>query len=254
MKRFLVLLTFLLTGSFPAFAAPTVQVDRSVVIHGVIAKGNVLPLGEQLLAWSRTQPKRPVDVIIDSPGGDVVTGFLFVNQLEAVRQRGTPVRCFVPTIAASMAFQILLHCDERYTLDHAWLLWHGVRVFANGLVITEEAAAQLQTELARLNGTILQELRNTLGRDLSAAVIQYHFQAETLHVGRDLATLAPRFVTSLRSIPGLYDALKSSPRSEEPSMFGDTFAPGQIVHIAPACDVAGGCPALAPDWQSLVAP
>jgi ATP-dependent protease ClpP protease subunit len=227
---------FAVAPSAPADGAsvPTVQANRVVAIRGVIARGNLLPLGNQLLAWSHKAPNVPVDIVIDSPGGDVGTGFLFVNQLEAVRARGTRVRCWVPTLAASMAFQILVHCDERYTLDHSWLLWHGVRVFGTGgEPITAESALDLARELTRLNSTILRELNATLG--LPAATVRFHFLKETLHVGRDLATLAPGFIQSAPAYPGLMEALASAPRSQAPGLFdtGDVFEPGQIVYMAP---------------------
>jgi ATP-dependent protease ClpP protease subunit len=228
------LIVLALTGlASAATAAPIVQSKRSVVVAGVIANNNLADIGDQLLEWSKAKPTQPVDIVIDSPGGDTVTGFLFVNQLEAVRARGTTIRCFVPTIAASMAFQILLHCDERYTLDHSWLLWHGVRVFSGNSPITAKVAEELADELNALNVAIMRELLANLG--LPEPVVRYHFLKETLHVGKDLSTLAPRFITALPAIKGLYEAMRASPRSAAPGGLGggDVFEPGQIIYLAP---------------------
>jgi ATP-dependent protease ClpP protease subunit len=209
-----------------------VQPKRSVVISGPIASGNTEPLGAMMLDWSRAAPKQPIDLILDSPGGDIYTGFQFINVMEAVRARGTPIRCFVPTIAASMAFQILLHCSERYTLDHAWLLWHGVRTYGGDQAITASVARDLARELEIMDRAIMRELRDTLG--LADPVIRFHFERETLHRGYDLAEMAPKFIRSLPAVPGLYDALNSSPRTELPDFFGASpFVPGEIVYLAP---------------------
>jgi ATP-dependent protease ClpP protease subunit len=229
----LILLTFGCTTAASA-APPTVNATRAVVIAGPIARGNLAPLGNRLLALSTSDPKTPVDVILDSPGGDVVTGYMFVSQLEAVRARGTTVRCFVPTLAASMAFQILVHCDERYTLDYAFLLWHRVRVFGIETPITAPLAGELSKELQRMDTLIFRELVGALGDDLDVDDISYHFERETLHIGQGLAEIAPGFITSYAAIPGLFEALASAPRSQQArGLFGDqaTFRPGQIVYI-----------------------
>ncbi len=227
----LALLVTITAISGPPSSLPlTVNAARTVVVAGPIARGNLEPLGLQILEWSRLAPAVPIDIVIDSPGGDVYTGFQFINQMEAVRARGTQLRCFVPTLAASMAFQILLHCDVRYTLDHAFLLWHGVRVFGTGgQPLTAPGAAELARELATLDRAILRELHATLG--LPPEVVQFHFQKETLHIGHDLAELAPTFIQSRVAIPGLEGARATGLHPEAPEGPGDVFTPGQVVYI-----------------------
>jgi ATP-dependent protease ClpP protease subunit len=220
----------------PPTPHPTLSVTkgRVVVVAGPIADGNLEPLGAQILAWSQSNPKVAIDIIIDSPGGSVITGFQFINVMEAVRARGTRLRCFVPNIAASMAFQLLLHCDERYVLTHSFLLWHGVRVFDVGGPVTAPGAEDLARDLASLDRTILRELDATLG--LPREVVRFHFQKETLHQGQDLAELTPSFVTAYLTVPGLFEAMASAPRSTPPvRLFGDTlFSVGEIVYLDPS--------------------
>jgi hypothetical protein len=224
------------TALAPEAPPPSVQPDRVVVISGPMSE-SLAPLGTKLLAWARADPSRPVDVVLDSPGGGVVVGFRFISQMEAVRATGTRIRCFVPTIAASMAFQVFVHCDERYVLDHAFLLWHRVRVSVGDTPITAPAAEALRYDLEALDRVVLAELDAALA-PLDPAVVAFHFERETLHQGTDLAALAPEFCTSLRSVPGLFEALASAPRNTQPaSPFGDEL--GEIVYQAPASRVGG---------------
>lgn len=198
-----------ITVSIPAMAAskpPVLDPTRTVVIEGAIGKGNVLQLIGPMLGMAAADRTRPVDIVISSPGGDIVTGFMFLNGMEQVRAEGVRLRCFVPTMAASMAFQILLHCDERYTLDHSFLLWHGVRIMADW-PITAAGAADLARSLAKSDEVIVSELLGTLGRYMSAQDIMYHFGQETLHVGEQLALMAPGFIVSYKSIPGLMEVM-----------------------------------------------
>lgn len=190
--------------------APVLDPARTVVIQGAIGRGNVLQLIAPMLKMVSDNPRKPIDMIISSPGGEMLTGFMFLNGMEQVKAEGGRIRCYVPTMAASMAFQILLHCDERYTLDKSFLLWHGVRVSGLG-VVTEETAADLTHDLHVDNETIVKELLGTLGKYMSEKDIMYHFHKETLHEGYNLARLAPGFIVSYPSIKGLMTAMMTAP-------------------------------------------
>lgn len=212
---------------------PTVNVNRAIIINGVIAQGNILPLGDKLL---KLEGKEPVDIVINSPGGEVMTGFLFINQMEAIKANGVTIRCFVPTMAASMAFQILVHCDERYVLDKAFLLWHRVRVslgggLGGGVTVTAKAALDLYRDLNSADTLIFGEIVKAL--NISKAVAAFHFERETLHVGSQLGELAPDFCTSYSSIPGLQESLTNTkiPGASPPAGFKGHFGVGEIVYI-----------------------
>lgn len=218
-----------------AAGAPTVDVGRSVVIGGVIQNGNIMHIGGQMIDWAK-QSKDPIDLIISSPGGDVVTGFLFINQMEAVKAEGVKIRCFVPTMAASMAFQIFVHCDERYALSKAFLLWHRVRVslggglLSGGSTVTAPMAKDLYLDMSRLDRLIFTETNNAL--DMPTHAVRYHFEKETLHVASQLEEADPGFVHTFPAIPGLIDALLKS-QSRASDRFGRAvqFKEGQIVYI-----------------------
>ncbi len=210
-----------------------VNPKRAMVIDGVISSGNISHLGDLLLSMDNSGP---IDIVISSPGGDVVTGFSFVTSMKAAQARGRTLRCFVTDVAASMAFQILVNCDERYTLDRAFLLWHRARVYVGGIFgapMTAPAAQHLSTQLEMLDSMILNETNDAL--DTNKEWVSYHFEHETLHVGKNLAESLPLFIQSRGYIPGLLETLKNQkvPRSKTISIFGleDLFRPGEIIYI-----------------------
>lgn len=213
--------------------AESLDPARTVVISSVIARGNILALAdsmEQMVARS----KEPISIVINSPGGDVITGFAFINYMESLRAKGIRLDCYVPMMAASMAFQIFLHCDERTALSKAFLLWHGVRVqvgggFGNGQVITADSAQKLATDLAALDHVIFGELLHALDMDMKD--IAYHFNAETLHVASNLKELAPKFLDTPDYVPGLLEALTNPKIPHSNDAMDLEFSPGEITYI-----------------------
>lgn len=225
-------------------AAPVVSLnlERAVAIDGPVYGNNLDEVGNAMMNFAK-QSTEQIDIAINSPGGSVVTGFLFVNTMEAVKAKGVRLRCFVNGIAASMAFQILTHCDERYALSRSFLLWHRVRIqigggmFGGGAIITAPIATGMARSLQDIDNVILSELKTTVGQELSEADLLYHFEQETLHIGMNLHAIAPNFLTIARSIPGLIEAFsekKVVKTKQSRGLFDSTgtmFAPGEIVYI-----------------------
>lgn len=218
-----------------ADAPPTIDKARTVVLSGVIAGGNALRMTETLLKLSGDKSGKPIDIIISSPGGDVLTGFLFTNVMDSVRASGTKLRCYVPTIAASMAFQFLVHCDERFALERSFLLFHRVRVtlgggfMSPGVPMTAPAARELAYDMELLDRRILAELNETLGMDKE--LVSYHFERETLHVAADLADITKGFIKVYKSIPGLIEAVLDPKVPHMPTGDLDTRTAGRIIYI-----------------------
>jgi ATP-dependent protease ClpP protease subunit len=213
-----------------------VNKDRAVVIEGVIAGGNILALESTL--WKLAEDSRPIDLVISSPGGSVTTGFMFINIMESLKAQGARFRCFVPTYAASMAFQILTHCDERYALSQSFLLWHRVRVmvggglFSSGAAITAPLARDLGKDLQAMDDVIWWELTKTM-TGVPREELQWHFEHETLHVSLNVHRMDPDFLTVQRAIPGLMETLKDSKVPRNQSMGMESLNEGEIVYIDP---------------------
>lgn len=200
-----VLVGCLLYSSY-APATPVVHLENSAVIDQPIMGDNLSPISDFLV--SSIGKRKSVDLIINSPGGSVSSGFAFLSRLDYVRSRGVVINCFVPEIAASMAFQILLHCDNRYALKRAGLLWHRVSIGIRATRLNTLVIADLLTDLSAVDKQIVADLEANL--PLSKERIVYHLDRETLHFATDLDILAPGFLTEVvDAVPGLYETMKS---------------------------------------------
>lgn len=217
------------SASFPANAQSIDQED-AMVIEGVIQGNNLAAIEKALL----DKKEGKVDLVINSPGGSVGTGFRFVSVMEDAKSRGLRLKCYVGTMAASMAFQILLHCNERYVLDRSLLLWHRARIMMGGFGGSPMTAPQLEvlsSSLARMDEVIFSEVKSSIYMDETA--LRYHFENETMHIGSQLSDQTGSFISS-PAIPGLYEALnnKKLPRSAAEELIfrigGETEPPPRV--------------------------
>jgi hypothetical protein len=229
----LVLFSLLLWSTHSvASSVPKLEEGRIAVVSGAIANG-LSDVEDAMAAWSSDGTKKPISLVINSPGGSVVTGFWFLNKMEAVRKKGVKINCFVPDLAASMAFQILVHCDRRVILSKALLLWHPVRTGTDE-PITAELAKELRATLLPLDAVIYKELKRMMFPDQRGSYTFYHFRRETLHVGSNLAEDLPSSFQAVDSVDGLYEALNNAqlPRNKKQFSFFGSSGEG-IQYIAP---------------------
>lgn len=227
----------------PCKAADVPVITKAIVISGPIMDNVTEQLGDALLLSSNGDNPDPIDIVISSPGGSVEEGFLFIAKMEAAKAKGAIIRCYVPDLAASMAFQIFTHCSERYALPTAFLLWHHARTqfgggFGGGPALTAGQLLHAGQELADLDKLILDEVIAAFGSSVSKATIQYHFDTETLHTALQVRRIAPDFLTVLPSISGLQEVLyvaKHQKKVAPPSPFGRRPGnrPYHIIYVAP---------------------
>ena len=208
------ILTTILLATQLAFAKEF-DPERAVAILGPITPNtmSVLPQMTALAASGDT-----IDLVISSPGGYVDVGFLIITFMDSLRADGIKFRCFVPDQAASMAFQILLHCDERHVLNFSSLLFHRVRVhLGRGSVITGPDARTLANDLLLTDAVIFRELLMYLPADRK--YLQYHFDRETGHTALNLCSVMPDTFKCHASVPGLLLYLFTQLNSQPVSIF-----------------------------------
>lgn len=216
---------FLLLSSLNALAKNAISLtpERTIVLSGVITDAIVSPMAETMDKLSKSG--KSVDIIIASPGGSVIAGNTLIDKMVNLRNEGIRFRCFVRGLAASMAFQFLLFCDERYATPHSFLLWHPVRIFAQG-IITADTANNLATQLWQADEVALHDLRAHL--DMSEADIVLHFYNETLHQAINVQALSPSFFKDVTNrVSNLYP---ENPALDTSSL-GGIFGLNQIVYI-----------------------
>jgi ATP-dependent protease ClpP protease subunit len=221
-KFFITLLIALFTTAASAKEVILVP-ERTIVLGGVISDSIVRPMIETMTALSKTG--KEVNIIISSPGGSVIAGNRLVDRMVQIKNDGVKFRCFVRDLAASMAFQFLLFCDERYATPHAFLLWHPVRIFAQG-VITAQNASNLATQLGQADEVALHDLRAHMS--MPEADLVMHFYNETLHQALNLQYTSPGFFTQVtNNVSHLYPQKPAL----DTSGFGNMFDYNQIVYI-----------------------
>ena len=216
---FILCMTVLFSTASVAGEKVELTPDRTIVLGGIIDNNLLGPMMSTLDSLSKTG--KDIDIIISSPGGSVIVGSLVIDKMEQLKNSGINFRCFVRDVAASMAFQILLHCNERYAAPHSFLLWHPVRVFMQG-VLTGALATQLQ----QADEVALHDLRAYL--PMSEVEMLMHFQNETLHQALNLQYTAPGFFKAVTNkVSNLYP---EKPALDTTSL-GNFFGLNQIVYI-----------------------
>lgn len=199
MKKWLVGLTMALGITQAAVADPDFTLNKDVlVIEGPIYR-QVQRLANQLLMIKHEKPGT-IDIVINSPGGSVYAGWQFVNAMRTVQARGYKLRCTVTTMAASMAYQILAECDERYAFRYSTLLWHPVRLSGN-LTLTPKEALGITRQLSRIERLLVSDLRSKF--EIEDKEFWLHYHAETLHVATQVADMSPDFVTIITDVAGI---------------------------------------------------
>jgi ATP-dependent protease ClpP protease subunit len=201
MKFIAILTTTLLLMSGSALAR-TVTVDQSnpnvITIEGPIDSQSLRGLGNRVLEQSLKS--KSITLLINSPGGEVYSGLNFIGTLQMAKHRGVELNCVVSTVAASMAFQILSYCDNRYVLRNAFLLWHPVRIGFMGSV-TPVRALEMYNALSRIETTLVKALRKNI--DMPDDMFWEHYNAETLWVAEDLAKELPGEFILIDDIKGV---------------------------------------------------
>jgi ATP-dependent protease ClpP protease subunit len=167
--------------------------ERTVAVIGAIG-GNAIDLAHKIERLS-AKSKDPIYVVINSPGGSVFAGYQLTQALDIARARDVPVICAVGTMAASMAFQLLPHCTERYAMPNSLLLFHPSRVFVMQAVITADMAEILAREMRKIDRRGLDEISVMIaGRRFDALSengkkwFKLHFDQETMWIASDLVS------------------------------------------------------------------
>lgn len=179
-----------------AISSPQIS-SNPVRIVGII-NDTYIDKADELLARSATE--KTIDIIINSPGGMVVFGNIYINAMELVKSRGVKLRCYVTHIAASMAFQILAHCSERYALENSYLLWHPVRI-AGQMELTPQLATSVAKSLALTEEQLLTDLRKYFKP--SDEDFLFHYYQESLLPAQTVNNMVPNYINIVADFPGI---------------------------------------------------
>jgi ATP-dependent protease ClpP protease subunit len=199
LKQLLALL-LTLTYATSLTAAPEVKPPKRVIhIHDVITGMTILDQTDKLWMLSKVS-KKPVKIVINSPGGSIYAGLQFINAMTAAQKRGVKLHCYVSGIAMSMAFQILTHCDRRYAMEYSLVLWHPPRI-GGVKYLTPQQAEVARRELMALEKDLVPQIIKTL--NLPKRFVMMHYYDETIWTATRLRRVSPGFLRIVDDIPGV---------------------------------------------------
>jgi ATP-dependent Clp endopeptidase proteolytic subunit ClpP len=87
---------------------------------------------DMLEAWNRIDPKCDIEIVFNSPGGDIVEGFALFDYLQGLRRQGHRITTVALGMAASMAGVLLQAGDVRVMSKESWLMLHEASFVARG--------------------------------------------------------------------------------------------------------------------------
>lgn len=142
----------------------TLHVDKARVVS-VLGRvdGRIIEKANELMKLAKSS-REPIYVFINSPGGSVRAGDVFIDAMTVVKSRGIEIKCVTSIYAASMAFSILVNCTDRYVLPNTRLLFHPVRAGLMGSYTGIEMA-EIGAELNEMDTTLQDLLVSKTGID-----------------------------------------------------------------------------------------
>ncbi len=143
---------------------------------------------------------KEITLVLDSPGGSVAEGLLFIQQMSQAKAAGKTIRCIGTGKVISMAFYIYSECDSRFALNDTLLLWHPIRIFFMG-VLTAQKADTISTDIGNLERPMAERMRSRM--EAPEDYFYNHFYRETLHRGESLAADLPNFLTIVDGVVGM---------------------------------------------------
>lgn len=121
----------------------SVRVENNLVrsepqAHGMFLLGDsvddelVHTLMHDMTIWSTNHPSKPITLLLNTPGGVVISGFAFYDFLEELKRRGHHLTTKACGMAASMGSILLQAGDERVITPRSWVLVHEVQGLVAG--------------------------------------------------------------------------------------------------------------------------
>lgn len=160
-----------------------IPAGQTVIIEGPVddAIGDLSLKLEELSTHSSN-----IYLLLDSPGGDVLSGIRLIRMMDILRQRGVRLTCIATHLVASMAMHIYAHCDIRLALPNTFLLFHEMRAYSRA-GLSEGEAKHLGYELQILEIQLESYLRAEL--QMSRLQFEYHNRGATLFTAEELQQL-----------------------------------------------------------------
>ena len=145
---------------------------RTVIVHGPVDDKMCAAFTARLLVLEDRDPKAPITVYVNSPGGSADSGFAMYDMLRYVK---SPVRTIVNGLCASAAVLIFLGARKgsRFSLPSSRFLLHQPSTMGRGtasdLRITAEQIVRLRERYNRIvseaTGKPAEQIHEAVQRD-----------------------------------------------------------------------------------------
>jgi len=145
--------------------------QRKIIISGTVNQKLAEKIIKILLFLDGVDPEKPIVVIINSPGGDVFSGFAIFDVMKAIK---SPVITLVTGFAASMGSIIMLGAKKgkRYATKNSKILIHQpliAGVFEGRATDIEIQAKEIQETKDRIINLYVEETgksREQIAKDI----------------------------------------------------------------------------------------
>lgn len=161
------------SGITQVSADSTLLSQRKVFIEGEISSESACEFIKKILILNEEDTDKPIDVLINSPGGEINSGMAIYDVIQASK---APIRMFCIGRAYSMGAVLFSSGNHgRYMLPHSELMLHepllGNRVSGNSSSIQSISESLLETKrrmnqiLARHTGKSEEEVEKATSYD-----------------------------------------------------------------------------------------
>lgn len=147
--------------------------DRKIFVEGEINQEKACSFVKQILFLCKENGSKPIDVLINSPGGEISSGLLMYDCIQSCK---TPIRMYCMGIAYSMGALLFASGNHgRYMFPHSEMMLHepllGSRVGGNASSIRSisdslmEARNKVNQILAKHVGKPVKEIEEATSFD-----------------------------------------------------------------------------------------
>ncbi len=92
--------------------------------EGAVSEKSVKNAIQRLTSWHRQDPTCDIEIVFNSPGGDIINGMALFDFIQSLREEGHYITTGTIGMAASMAGILLQAGDHRWVGEQAWVLIH----------------------------------------------------------------------------------------------------------------------------------
>lgn len=160
-------------------AESRLMADRKIFIEGEIQEEAACEFVKKVMLLNKEDDTQPIDVFINSPGGEINSGMLMYDVIQASK---APIRTFCIGRAYSMG-AVLFACGThgRYMLPHSELMLHepllGSRVGGSSSSIKSISESLLKTK-KKLNQLLAKHTGKTEEEVEQATEFDHYFNPE----------------------------------------------------------------------------